>query len=202
MKIRIFSDVKVSFNDPEDILKKNVIYKLEFPNNKIYIGQTTELLKERIRVHCRDSFNRESHLPKARAIRKYLEFKVEVLYQGDNLNEKEIELIDLYNTCNKDKGYNLTAGGGSLSIPCSEDKKNKISASNKGKRLGKDNGFAKSLIITNLETLEEFEFGSVMDAVRELDLSKSSLYKILTERPNGIAKQKETGIKFTARYKN
>lgn len=200
MKIRIFSDVKVNFNNSEDILKKNVIYKLEFPNNKIYIGQTSETLKERLRNHCRESFQRESHLPKARAIRKYLEFKVEVLYQGEDLNEKEIEFIKLYDSQNKEVGYNLTAGGGSLSIPCSEEKKMKISKANKGKNLGKDNHFAKSVIITNLETLEDFTFGSVMDGCRELNLSKSSIYKILTERPNSVTTQKETGIKFSAKY--
>ena len=47
MEIRNFADVKVYINT-EDILKENVIYKLTFPNGKVYIGQTIQKLKNRI----------------------------------------------------------------------------------------------------------------------------------------------------------
>ena len=37
MDIKIFTKVKV-YIDNKDILKENVVYKLTFPNGKIYIG--------------------------------------------------------------------------------------------------------------------------------------------------------------------
>ena len=108
MIIRNFADVKVLI-DSEDILKKNVIYKLTFPSGKCYIGQTKSELKSRLYTHCNNSFNIKStdyNTYKARAIRKYMEFSVNILYEGDNLNEKEVEFIELY-----DNNYNSHIGG-------------------------------------------------------------------------------------------
>ena len=49
------------------------IYKIVFPNNKIYISQTNNF-ERRKREHIRDSFIKERveyHLPIGNAIRKY-----------------------------------------------------------------------------------------------------------------------------------
>lgn len=90
---------------------RKVIYQLRFPNNKIYIGQTMQLLRERMRQHCRDAvnMNRGCHDVKNRAIRKYKEFEVSVLdtcASVDEMNIRESEIInkkrqegeELYNT--------------------------------------------------------------------------------------------------------
>ena len=137
MEIRVFGDVKV-YIKTEDILKNNVIYCLTFLNGKKYIGLTTQPLKERLREHIKESFrkgSKELHTKKARAIRKYMSFTVEILKvckNIDELNEFEIEFISKFDTVNS--GYNISAGGGgSTGIQCSEYTKLKISESNKGK---------------------------------------------------------------------
>ena len=55
MKLRTYADVKFDLS-LEDAPKTNVIYCLTFPNNKKYIGKTTQSLKERVRCHIKDSF--------------------------------------------------------------------------------------------------------------------------------------------------
>lgn len=110
MKLRIYADVKVHINT-EDIPKENVVYCLIFPNDKKYIGQTKNSLDLRLKHHSNSSFNIKStdfNTKKARAIRKYLTFKVEILYQGDDINNKEQEFIKLYNTY--EDGYNSDLG--------------------------------------------------------------------------------------------
>lgn len=113
MIVRTYADIKVNIKT-EDILKENLIYKLTFPNNKIYIGQTSKSLKDRIYSHCQTSTRLKSNdfdTLKARAIRKYMTFEVEVLYEGEDLNKKEIEFITLFNATDSSKGYNSAEGG-------------------------------------------------------------------------------------------
>lgn len=113
MIVRTYANIKVNIKT-EDILKENLIYKLTFPNNKVYIGQTIKSLKDRIYKHCLSSTTIKSsdfNTFKSNAIRKYMTFDVEVLYQGDDLNQKEIEFITLFNSTNRDNGYNTAEGG-------------------------------------------------------------------------------------------
>lgn len=128
MKLRIYADVKVKIN-AEDIHKSNVIYCLTFENGKKYVGLTTRDLDSRINEHCRYSFNNKTkdfNSKKGRAIRKYMTFEVSVLYEGDDLNEKEIEFIELYDSFNN--GYNLTVGGeGATGYVCSNEMRQHIS---------------------------------------------------------------------------
>ena len=92
-----------------------IIENLE--NGKKYIGQTTRSdLSERFREHCGNSTT--SVCPKLRnAIKKYGKdcFSVEPLWISEvcnqqELDNKEIEMIEKYNTLNPN-GYNLTKGG-------------------------------------------------------------------------------------------
>lgn len=41
------SQVKININK-DDRIKNNVVYKLTFPNNKVYIGQTAQKLMKRL----------------------------------------------------------------------------------------------------------------------------------------------------------
>jgi len=103
-------------------------------NNKLYIGQTTNLEK-RWYMHNWDGSN-NSLLHKA--LNKYGKenFHIEAIHLCESKEEMdfvEIFYISFLNT-KSPNGYNLTAGGeGSLGIPCSEEKKKKIGAANKGK---------------------------------------------------------------------
>ena len=128
MKLRIYADVKVKIN-AEDIHKSNVIYCLTFENGKKYVGLTTQPLDKRLYNHCNSSFNKKDkgfNTKKARAIRKYMTFEVSVLYEGDDLNEKEMEFIKEFDSFNN--GYNTTLGGeGCLGCTRSDEVKEKMS---------------------------------------------------------------------------
>ena len=137
MKVRVFSDVKVHIRT-EDILKKDVVYCLTFPSKKRYIGLTTQTLKERLREHIKESFrkgSKELNTKKARAIRKYMQFSVEILGQSedmDSLNSLEMEFIAKFDTVSN--GYNISiGGGGSKGIVMSQETKDKISQAKMGK---------------------------------------------------------------------
>lgn len=113
-----------------------VIYKIQHKESgKIYIGQTVQPLKYRIRQHINDV---RGNYPVDNALRKYGidAFKITVIDYDDNinlLNFKEQFWIAFYD-CIKPKGYNITSGGKNY-IP-NEETRRKISEANKGKLVG------------------------------------------------------------------
>lgn len=82
-------------------------------NNKVYIGQTRTSVNQRWSEHLRHA-NYGNYVIN-RAMRKYgiKNFYVETLEicDLDILDEREIYYIDLYDSTNKDKGYNVSIGG-------------------------------------------------------------------------------------------
>ena len=83
-------------------------------NNKVYIGQTIRTIEDRWREHCRNKCHEgELNMLIKKAIRKYGKdkFSISVLERCkvEDLNEKEIYYISLYDSYNK--GYNQTKGG-------------------------------------------------------------------------------------------
>lgn len=99
-----------------EINKKIIgIYKINFPNKKSYIGLSNDI-KRRIGEH----FYKNSHLPCHKAIRKYFssieEIDFDILEEIEEedyilLSQREKYWINYFDTCNKEKGYNLTKGG-------------------------------------------------------------------------------------------
>ena len=96
-----------------------VIYKILFPNDKVYIGQTKDY-EERKRQHYHTSLDENVKLPVYNAIRKYgwdnlLWEIIEECNSQEELNEKEKYWISYYHSYCKDKkynkGYNATVGG-------------------------------------------------------------------------------------------
>ena len=88
------------------------IYKINYPNHKIYIGCTVDL-KRRMREH-----NKNAHKvlqPCDAAIKKYGEIEeIEILEFINDISlmeEKERYWISFYNAQDKNIGYNLTPGG-------------------------------------------------------------------------------------------
>ena len=98
-------------------MKKSGIYCIEnLVNHKKYIGQSNNI-EYRWKQH-KYELNHGSHdndyLQKS--WNKYgcdnFEFYIIELCDIDILNEREVYYIDLYETLSRDKGYNLTSGGG------------------------------------------------------------------------------------------
>lgn len=95
---------------------KGYIYKITNKiNNKVYIGQTIQSIKDRFYRHCqkRCLSKQEANMAIKRAIFKYgkKNFSLELLETCDReqLDEREIYYIKLYNSY--EDGYNCTTGG-------------------------------------------------------------------------------------------
>lgn len=95
--------------------KVSGIYKIIFPNDKIYIGRAVDI-KRRIKEH----YNKCDNTPCQKALLTYYktpeDIEFEILFIQDNqdleeLKEKEKYYINFYNACNHLVGYNLTTGG-------------------------------------------------------------------------------------------
>ena len=82
-------------------------------NNKVYIGQTRTSVSQRWAEHLRHARHGEQVIN--RAMRKYGvdKFYIETLEICDikYLDEREIYYIDLYNSTDKSRGYNVSIGG-------------------------------------------------------------------------------------------
>ena len=102
-----------------------IIYKITSPSNKVYIGQTINTLKARIKHHKQNSSN--CTLLK-RAINKYgdeMVYEILETVQNESLDEREIHWIKYYNSL-APNGYNCSTGGNSKK-ELSDLLKNKIS---------------------------------------------------------------------------
>ena len=87
------------------------IYKITFPNQKVYIGRSNNIYR-RMLEHNNDFRNK---LPIEYAIMKYgkiTEFDIiELINDIDEMKQREIYWIKYYDSTNKEKGYNISLGG-------------------------------------------------------------------------------------------
>lgn len=104
---------------------------LQFPNDKVYVGQTIKTLEKRAAEHLSNS-RREKKLPVHHAINKY-GINVILLEEcsKDILDEREKYWIKLKKSNNRKFGYNITNGGsgnvgGFLNHPYREKIRNKL----------------------------------------------------------------------------
>lgn len=104
------------------------------PTGNWYVGQTVDP-ERRFKQHINDAINKKDNNIFHRALKKYgLDNFVYCILEDnilrDNLNMKEIEWIEYYDSfyC----GYNLTLGG-IVSRICTEETRKKLSESRKGK---------------------------------------------------------------------
>lgn len=95
---------------------KGIIYcATNYCNNKKYIGQTKYTLDIRKNGHINDAKRNKGFLFHKALIKYNFDFSWEILESDvliDELDTKEKFYIELYDTFNSEKGYNLTSGGG------------------------------------------------------------------------------------------
>lgn len=91
------------------------IYKINYPNNKIYIGRAINI-KRRIWEH----YSKIDHTPSQHALWEYYtsyeDIDIDILeqlssYDFETICNLEKKWIQFYNASNKENGYNLTDGG-------------------------------------------------------------------------------------------
>ena len=151
----------------DDILEKSfVIYALkDLTNAKIYIGQTTQMLKIRLRAH---KCNKKSLIGRAIHAHGWENFTVEILEEcatEAELHEREMYWIKTLNT-KAPNGYNLTDGGDGISG---------FKASEKSRQLRSEHNPRKRAVIC-CDTNEIFE--SITAAARHFNISINSIYKV------------------------
>ncbi len=122
---------------------KSGIYRIiNLINNKIYVGQASDLWDRINRGHVYSlNNNRSKNKHLQRSWNKYgrNNFKFEVLEYCSlvNLNEREQYWINTTNCCNINIGYNISPTAGSrLGVPHSKEAKIKISNATKGNKNG------------------------------------------------------------------
>lgn len=113
-----------------------VIYKITNKiNNKVYIGQTTRNFDER---YCYNLEKNTHNEYLKNDINKYginnfdIIKEFDIAFTKDELDVKEFTWISLYDSTNRDLGYNLMTGSGSYGTHVQETTK-KISKRNRGK---------------------------------------------------------------------
>lgn len=97
----------------------NIIYKItNIDNGKVYIGKTSQSLKERFNQHkgCNTTI-----IGKALNSKKYHpveeHFTIEPIEYVDdmlNVDAREMYWINVFDSTSRDKGYNITNGGGGI----------------------------------------------------------------------------------------
>ena len=155
-------------------------------NNKIYIGQTTKTLEERISFYKRESQSNSEHMrPMGIAIKKYgLEnFTFSILKDNiqtkDELDYYEKFYISKYDACNPDIGYNIELGGNSIEKH-SDIVKQKISQAQIGElnhmygKTAYKNATSKKVI----DLTTGIKYGSACEAARQLHLQFSHICSV------------------------
>lgn len=128
---------------------KGIIYKYtNLLNGKIYIGRTINE-QNRKATHLYASLRKRDLSHFHNAIRKYgiENFKYDIIYTVNSnipnyvnqiLNLMEPYYINLYNSRNRNIGYNITKGGEDGSHPMTDELKIKISLSKRGHKMGEE----------------------------------------------------------------
>ena len=165
------------------------IYKLTFPSEKSYIGQTIRDIHKRLEEHQYDS---SSCVAVYNAIQKYGWEKVEKEWYeipDEDLNFYEEMLVALLGTL-APGGYNLMEGGGSKGRP-SEETKQKMSEAQKGKTHTEE---AK-------QKMSEAQKGPTRTEEHTQTLREANLGKTHTEKTKKKMRETHTGKEHTEETK-
>lgn len=129
-----------------EILKKKGVYQIRnIVTGKVYIGSTITSFIHRWRQHhskFKMGKHENTHLQSSYIKYGDSNFEYTVLYVGTSLEDirtREQEFINILDSCNPDKGYNMDSVVDRSTR--SEETKKKISLNRKGKCSGSSNGF-------------------------------------------------------------
>ena len=142
MKENIDEVVEVQEDKQVDEEKKWCVYMHTSPSGKRYIGITSKNPPE-LRWENGYGYRKHDRFWNAIELYKWKNFKHEILYDNltmDEANKKEVELISLYKSNQREFGYNIEPGGGAT-YGMSEETKKKISIAHKGMHTGEKNYF-------------------------------------------------------------
>lgn len=139
------------------------VYMHLFPNGKRYIGVTT--WKPELRWGANGCNYKNLYMKNA--IKKYGWNNIEHIIIAENLSfeeadKMEIELIEKYNSANKEYGYNISLGGIQNRI-CSDETKEKIRKANLGKVMSEE----------SKKKISHFQKGQVRNEEAKKHMSKA-----------------------------
>ena len=156
------------------------VYIHTTPNNKVYIGITKQEPKKRWRygygyVKCTYFY---------KAIQKYgwNNIKHEILYENltkEEAIQKEIELIEKYDSTNRNKGYNITKGGeGNFGVIFTEKRKKNISKAKIGHAVSEE---TIQKIKESTSGKNHWNYGKKLKEETKLKISKANKGRKFTE---------------------
>jgi hypothetical protein len=118
----------------------HTLYKIVFPNGKLYIGATSAKLERRLKQQIRFALDYFQDYPVHRAIRECgaESIKIEPLVVGNKqyISELENKVVALFKTQDREFGYNVADGGYNYAM--SNEVRNKISETLTGTKQSKE----------------------------------------------------------------
>lgn len=182
------------------------IYKITNKiNQKMYIGQTINPIEERFHRHIQDAMSGRLDTHFARAIRYYKpeNFKIELIDTAtsqEELTQKEHYWINFYDAVNK--GYNetnsITKSGGNTYLSKTSEELTAIKEKIRQTKLGGKNPNATKVKCKNMQTNEEFHFGSISEMQNFIQAPN---HTAITRRCNGKIRCLFNGI-WAIAYEN
>lgn len=165
-------------------------------NNKKYIGESKDIYR-RWRDHRRElngKRHRNAHLQHAWDTYGEDNFRFYIIEQcnEDDIDDREIYYINKFNCRNIDYGYNIESGG-NKNKKLSEETKEKISKSRKGKYYSGENPNAHPVYCPQLDKW----FSCITDVEREGIACESSVRDCLKGKSKTAGKHPTTGERLT-----
>lgn len=181
--------------------KKYIVYMHKNKiNDKVYIGITCQ--KTNYRWGAGSGYRQQAKFYNAICKYGWENFEHIILFENLNFEEakqKEIELIKKYNSSSKNNGYNVTKGGdGSNGVPCSKEKKIKISKANKGHKFSEETKELMSKLKMGLKPINCkkvlcIETGIIYDSMHTAEKETGAKYKNISKVCKGEYGRKTAG---------
>lgn len=177
----VICDIENIYN-AHNMKKDFEIYKLtNTVNNKIYIGLTTQGTENRFKLHCWKA-GQGSDYPLHVAIREFGKesFRREILESVENptiARERERYFVKIFNSQDKNVGYNTTAGGEYFEV--TDEMRKAMSKAQKGRRHTES---FKSVLQYTKDGEFIREYASMTDAEAITGVSRTSIGRTLSKK--------------------